>query len=169
MFTHNYFDEITNLTGIIWQNYRMIDKMPIIVSLVNNSNILPTTDGLNRYAFACQHLTDFDKCDRQFVVENLRQDESFILQILPSDDIYYDWKYSKNATDNEINYYLLNFSQNSKCLILQDIIIYFEANDTDGFTQFNYKVYPDLPNEFLWVQTDLTGSILNSVWENPYA
>lgn len=169
MFTHNYFGEITNLTGIIWQNYRMIDKMPIVVSLVNNSNILPTTDGLNRYAFACEHLTEFDKNNRHFVVENLRQDESFILQILPSDDIYYDWKYSKNATDNEINYYLLNFSQNSKCLILQDIIIYFEGNDTDGFTQFNYKVYPDLPNEFLWVQTDLTGSILNSVWENPYA
>lgn len=169
MFTHNYFGEITNLTGIIWQNYRMIDKMPIIVSLVNNSNILPTTDGLNRYAFACQHLADFDKCNRHFVVENLRKNDDFILQILPSDDIYYDWKYSKNPTDNDINYYLLNFSQNPKCLVLQDIMMYFATNETDGTIQFNYKVYPDSPNEILWVKTDLIGSILNSVWENPYA
>lgn len=169
MLNHDYFGEITTLNNIIWQNYRMIDKMPIVVSLVNNGNILPTTDGLNRYAFACEHLTEFDKNNRHFVVENLRKNDDFILQILPSDDIYYDWKYSKNPTDNDINYYLLNFSQDPKRLVLQDIMMYFAGNDTDGFTQFNYKVYPDLPNEFLWVQTDLTGSILNSVWENSYA
>lgn len=179
MLNHEYFGEITAKTGTLWQNYLMIDKTPIAVTLINDSKFMPTIDGLNRYTFACQHLTDFDKNNRLAIFEILRNNNEFMQDFIDDSEIFEEWKNSRYGikTDDYLSdiddYYfgdaLINRTHNQKSLPLQNIDIYFEGNDTDGFIQFNYKVYPDLPNEFLWVQTDLTGSILNSVWENPYA
>lgn len=182
MLNHDYFGELTNLTGTIWQNYVMIDKMPIAVNLINDSKFIPTFNGLNRYAFACHHLTDFDKNNRLAIFEILRNNNEFMQDFIDDNEIFEEWKNSRYGikTDDYLSdiddYYfgdaLINRTHNQQSLALQEIFVYFEGNETDGYIQFNYQVYPhlewDKKADLLWIKTDLTGNILQSVWENNF-
>lgn len=159
--SHEFFGEL-NLDNNyeIWQKDMAINGKVTDVFLTNDSDQSPSQTTLDKFAEICQNLDEFDKQNREYLVEYLNEYSGFIDCYLSEPESYED------DSETLANFYQGDQSTESFVNLLQIDSLILNLDEEDGFISTDYMIDPDVSDQVLCVRREINGSLIGIVWES---